>query len=461
MTTTQDATLEPEWHAESVTVAEVLTALSKIRRKFARADAGDDEQPHSRNRVMTLVAVTANEGDEKRALQACRAITVHHPSLVIVIREQPTVVRGRMDASIATDTHQSSAGVAVQCEIVTLHVSLAAGEHLAPLVDPLLLSGVPTYLWWLGTPPFGTRGFTDALKIGDALVVDSAHFDRPYHSFLGLADVAARSHEHLGIADIQWQRLAPWREMIAQFFEPKDRRLFMQGIAEVGVDYVGVGRGNRIGAALLIGWFSSALGWKIERAVGGSGGVGAAHFMVAGNRLLEVAFRPVSKTHLSQGEISAVRIGGASGGRTFQLSILRDPERSHRLGAEGAAMEFSELHASGEDDAGAEVAERKAAQHRETLLQIRDMLHHTATGDLPGDGGAKNPTVLARDRRHTDNAAVLLTMIDIGGAETLRHVQHVDAEDGAALLLELLSTGAHDAVYDRSLGAAAELMRAL
>jgi hypothetical protein len=107
------------------------------------------------------------------------------------------------------------------------------------------------------------------------------------------------------------------------------------------------------------------------------------------------------------------------------------------------------------------VAERKAAQHRETLLKIRDMLHHTATGDLPGDGGAKNPTVLARDRRHADNAAILLTMIDIGGAETLRHVQHVAPEDEGTLLLELLSTGAHDAVYDRSLAAAADLMRAL
>jgi glucose-6-phosphate dehydrogenase assembly protein OpcA len=461
MSTPQDAKLEPHWHAEGVTVAEVLTALSDIRRKFAHVDVSEDDQPHSRNRVMTLVAVATNDADEKRALAACRAITVHHPSLVIVIREQPTIARGRMNASIATDTHQSSAGLPVQCEIVTLHVSLAAGEHLAPLVDPLLLSGVPTYLWWLGTPAFGTRGFTEALKTGDALVVDSAHFDRPYNSFLGLADVAASSHQHLGIADFQWQRLAPWREMIAQFFEPKDRRLFMQGIAEVGVDYVGEGRGNRIGAALLIGWFSSALGWKLERAVGGGGGVGAAHFMVAGNRLLEVAFRPVQKADLSQGAISAVRIGGASGGRTFQLSILHDPERAHRLGAEGAAMEFKELHPSGEDHAGAEVAERKAAQHRETLLKIRDMLHHTNTGDLPGDGSLKNPTVLARDRRHTDNAAILLTMIDIGGAETLRHVQHVDAEDEAALLLELLSTGAHDAVYDRSLAAAAELMRAL
>jgi hypothetical protein len=83
-----------------------------------------------------------------------------------------------------------------------------------------------------------------------------------------------------------------------------------------------------------------------------------------------------------------------------------------------------------------------------------------ATGDLPGDEQRRSSTVLARERRRGENH-VLLTMIDIGGAETLRHVQQVDIEDEATLLLKLLSTGANDTVYTRSLTAAAELMRAL
>jgi glucose-6-phosphate dehydrogenase assembly protein OpcA len=462
MSTTENTKPDSDWHGQGVTIAEVLTALNDIRRKFARVAAGDEEQPHSRNRVMTLVALAAGDGEERRALRACRAIAIHHPSLAIVVRDQPDVASGRMDAWISTDTHQSASGVPLQFELITLHIGHAAGEHLAPLVDPLLLSGVPTYLWWLGTPPFGTRGFLDVLKIGDALVIDSTQFERPYHSFLALAELDQSAHRQLGVADFQWQRLAPWREMIAQFFEPKDRRLFMSGIGELGIDYVGDGRGNRIAAALLIGWFASALGWKMQRAVGGTGGVVAAYFEAAGNRSLEVAFRPVPKAHLTQGEVSAVRITGASGGTTFQLSIQRDPERPRQVGPDGGAGEFRQLHSSGgDDDAGAEVAERKAAQHREMLLKNREALHHSATGDLPGEVTVRNPTVLARDRRHGDNSLVLLTMIDIGGAETLRHVQHVESEDEATLLLELLSTGAHDAVYARSLAAAAELMRAL
>jgi len=54
-----------------------------------------------------------------------------------------------------------------------------------------------------------------------------------------------------------------------------------------------------------------------------------------------------------------------------------------------------------------------------------------------------------------------LTQIDLGDAETLRLVQNIESQDEPTLLLELLSTGAHDPVYMRSLGAAAKLMRAL
>jgi glucose-6-phosphate dehydrogenase assembly protein OpcA len=455
------STLVVAWHGEAVTIGDVLTALSGIRRKYAQTEAGDDQHPHPRNCVMTLVAVATNETDEQRAQRAIVAISDHHPSLAIVVCEEPHVRTGRIDASITTHALSPSSVNQAQCELVSLRVQGAPAAHLATLLDPLLLGDVPAYLWWLDTPPFGNKELRDALKICDALVVDSARFDRPYHSFLGLADLAVKADRHLGLADFQWARLLPWREALAQFFEPKERRSYVSGIAEVGVDYVGDGRGNRIAAALLIGWFASAFGWKVERAVGGGGGVVVAHFGVQGGRHLEVAFRSVPKSNLTSGEVSAVRVGGAAGGRTFKLTIQRDPERRHRLTSEVGPTEFRpQHHAGGEDDAGREVAERQATRQREMLLRNRDALHHTATGDLPGEPGHTS-NVLARERRRGDNQMLLLTMIDIGGEDTLRHVQRVEPEDEATLLLELLSTGARDPVYARSLAAAAELMRAL
>ncbi len=454
------ATPDVAWHAEAVTIGDVASALSGIRRKFAQTDAGGDEHPRARNCVMTLVAVAGNSADEARAQRASIAIAAHHPHMAIVLCEEVNVRTGRIDASIGTHELTLSSTVHAQCEVVSLHVRGAAGEHLAALVDPLLLSGVPVYLWWLDTPPFRTRELLDAVRICDALVVDSARFDRPYESFLGLADLALGVHRQLGVADLQWARLEAWREAIAEFFEPKERRSYMAGIAEVGIDYVGKGRGNRIAAAMLIGWLASALDWKVRRAVGGTGGVLVAHFETEGGRQLEVAFRSVPKTDLAQGEVSAIRISGASAGRTFQLSVQRDPERRHRLTSDVGPSELRYRHRpGGDDEAGLEVALRTATRDREVLQRNREALHHMATGALPGDEG-HSTTVLTRERRLGENH-VLLTMIDIGGAETLRHVQRVDNEDEATLLLKLLSIGAHDPVFARSLAAAADLMGAL
>ena len=447
------------WRGESASVGDVLNALTEIRAKFAHEEAGDSEHPHPRNCVMTLVAVASSEAEERRAQRVCRLIAAQHPAQLIVVRDQPELRGGKIEATISTDVQRPESADAIQSELVTLRVRGAAGDHLAALVDPLLVSGVQTFLWWVGTPPFGKPELAEALRICDALVVDSARFDAPYRSFMGLAEQALGGHHRLGVADLQWSRLRPWREMIAQFFTPDARRPFINGISEIGIEYSGEGRGNRIAAALLTGWMASTLGWKLQKAAAGAGGVVAAHYAAEGWRPVEVAYRSVPKARLASGEVATVRLGGASGGSTFHLSIQRDPERGRVVEPETA---YREIHRpGGEDEAGLELAERRAEWHRDVLHESREALHHAATGEAPGESMPRRPTVFTRERRRDDNSLVLLTMIQIGEGDTLRHVQQVDPEDEAALVLDLLPSGTHDPVFLRSLGAAAELMRSL
>lgn len=451
---------EPEvvWRGADVTIGEVLDALDAIRKKFASQEAADDELPHARNCVLTLIAVASDDQEERRAQRVCRMIGAQHPAQAIVIRDQAELRGGHIEASISTDVQRPQSACAVECELVTLRVRGGAGEHIDALIDPLLMSGVPTYLWWVGTPPFGTRELDGALSVVDALVVDSARFDAPYHSFLGLARLAVNRHQKLGVADFQWSRLSPWRETVAQFFSPVERRPFLGGISGVGIDYAGDGRGNRIAAALMAGWMASALGWKLKSAAAGGGGVVAAHYVTEGWRPVEVSFRSVPKARLSPGELSTLRIIGAAGGQTFNVSVQRDPERAPSSGGSG----YSSMHRpGGEDEAGLELAERRSEWHRDVLHENREALHHTATGQPPGDSTPRLPSVFTRERRRDDSALILLTMIEIGGGETLRHVQRVDPDDDAALLIDLLAGGSHDAVFNRSLAAAAELMRAV
>jgi len=446
-----------DWHGEDVTIEDVLNALNRVRHSFARAEAGEEDQPHPRNCVMTLVSVAPNSVEETRAILASTAIAKDHPSLAIVVRDEPRVRSGRIDASVMAHPIDPQNNPA-PCELVVLRVQGAAGAHLAGLVDPLLVSGVPVYLWWLSTPPFGSAELNDSLRICDALVVDSSRFERPYNSFLALSDIAHKSHPHMGLGDLQWERLSPWRETTAQFFAPASRRHLMNGVSEIGIDYAGEGRGNRIGAAMLAGWFASSLGWKLQHAAGGGGGVVAAIYQAEGWRPVQFAFRSVPKAHVMPGEVSALRIAGTSAGQSFSLSIQRDPERARR--PEDAR--FADLHLTGgEDDAGNELAQRKASRHLGVVEQNRESLHHTSTGDAPGESLPARPKVLASERRRQDTSDVLLTMIDIGDAETLRHVQRVPPEDEAAILQRVLFMGARDPVFSRSLIAAAELMRAI
>ena len=452
------ATVAPEsgpvWHGADVTIRDVLNTLAEIRVKFARAEVGDDEHGHPRNCVMTLVAVAATEADERLAQRAYVAIGKEHPAQAIVIREEAPLRGRHLEAWIGTDVQQPATACAIECEIVTLHVRGAAADHLDALVDPLLVSGVPTYLWWTGNPPFRKRELLDALRVCDGLVVDSARFDEPYTSFLGMARLLKVAHHRLGLADLQWSRLRPWREVIAQFFSPSDRREFLSGISTIGIDYAGEGRGNRIAAALVTGWIAGSLGWKLKRAVAGSGGVVLAEYK-AGWRSVEVNFRSVVNEHLAPGEVGAVRIAGSSRGTTFRLTVRHDPER--RRPQPDAA--YRTLHPTGgEDEAGMEIAARRAEWHRDVLHENLSSLHYTATGDAPGESRPSHPVVMSFERRRPDSTRVLLTLIEIGEGEPLRHVQQLEAQDEAALLLDLLSTGTHDEVFNRSLAEASELV---
>ncbi|HYM67663.1 MAG TPA: glucose-6-phosphate dehydrogenase assembly protein OpcA, partial [Patescibacteria group bacterium] len=383
------------WRYEGQSMRDVLVALAAIRTRFALAEAGDAEHAHPRNFVMTLVAIAANEAEERVARRACRMILEQHPAQAIIVRDQPSLEAGMLEANIATEVNRPETASAAQYELLTLHVRGASGDHLAELLEPLLDSGVPTYLWWVGTPPFGKRAFDEALRTSDELVVDSARFESPYLSFLSLARLVTSPQRHQGVADFQWSRLRPWRESIAQFFGPADRRPLMRGISGVGVDYAGEARGNRIAASLLIGWLASTLGWQLQRAAGGTGGVVAAHYLAPGSKPIEVNFRSVPRASLASGEIMAVRLSGAAGGRTFNLSIQRDPERPRRIGSD---VGFNPLHQpEGGDEAGLELAARRAEWHRDVLHENIDALHHTATGDAPGESVPKHPTVFNRD----------------------------------------------------------------
>jgi glucose-6-phosphate dehydrogenase assembly protein OpcA len=314
---------EQVWRGVDVRIAEVLEQLTRLQISGAREQLRGSPHVPTRNSVLDVIVVASDPAEAERATQVIEELAAHHPCRSVVVLDEPGGGESRIDATVTAVTHPLVTGAARQYEQVFLRARGPAADHIPSLVDALLLPDVVTFVWWTGSPPVGQERFSATLAAADVLLLDSARFLRPYESFAAFAKHAPAAAS-TAFGDFHWARLQPWREALAQFFNPPDRRAFLRGIGAVGIDYVAEGRGNRSAAAMLTGWLDGALGWKLQRAAAGKGGTVACHFLSAGGHPVEVDMRPVELEGLTAGEIAAVRVEAVARGQTCRLQVVRD-----------------------------------------------------------------------------------------------------------------------------------------
>lgn len=305
--------VKPAWRGTDVGVDEVLQQLKALRVRTAGP----------RSSVLDLIIIASDLAEAESAAAAVETVAMHHPCRALVIVVEPSAGASRIDATITQRAAPEPGDEGRVHEQVFLRVRGPAAEQIPSLVDPFLLPDVATYLWWTGSPPVRAARFRAALEAADVVLLDSAHFERPSESFTVLAEAAAGSAKTV-FGDFHWARLQPWREVLAQFFNPVERRGFLRDIGSVGVDYIGEGRGNRSAAILLAGWLGSALGWRLKSSAAGKGGVLAAHFASPDGHPVEVALRLVAREGFAVGEITGLRVDAVSQGHTCKVHALRD-----------------------------------------------------------------------------------------------------------------------------------------
>jgi glucose-6-phosphate dehydrogenase assembly protein OpcA len=316
--------VKPAWRGVDVTVDEVLGQLRALRVGAAGP----------RSSVLDVIIIASDLAEAEPAAAAVATLAMHHPCRALVILDEPGTGASRIDATITERAAPEPGDRGRVHEQVFLRVQVPAAEHIPSLVDPFLLPDLATYLWWTGSPPLRAARFLAALEAADVLLLDSARFERPYESFTALAELAAGSARTV-FGDFHWSRLQPWREVLAQFFKPSDRRGFLRDIGAVGIDYIGEGRGNRSAAILLAGWLGSALGWRLKTSAAGKGGVVAAHFASPDGHPVELALRPVAMEGFAAGEITGLRVDAVSEGHTCQVHALRDEADNGHVMVEG------------------------------------------------------------------------------------------------------------------------------
>ena len=308
------------WAAAAVEVADVASRLSGIRADLAREETEDPTRPHTRDAVMNVIVCGESPGPVMRAARAMRTLAVHHPSRTIVVIAEDRGV-GAVDAEVESESHVLMGSAQIAYEQAVLKTPRAALDNLFTFAAPLLLSDVPTYLWWTG--PGGMDGRIRRAAVAcQALIVDSATFAEPRLTVVALARLRSEGRPRLG--DLHWGRTLAWREALAQVFNPAARRPYLNGVESVEIRY-DAAPGGFTAAALLAGWLSDRLGWRVEEVTGAASGPIQAR-LAARRRAVSLSAIPGGAAEEGLGTLERVRLTASRRGRRLELELHRRPE---------------------------------------------------------------------------------------------------------------------------------------
>jgi glucose-6-phosphate dehydrogenase assembly protein OpcA len=229
---------ELTWFGEDVCLADVDTALARLRAQAAAETAS------MRTSVMTHLAWVPPAWVEP-ARAALEGMAELHPSRTILLFPEPDAADNRIDARAEVqrwEVPDTDRGLVTEVVELTLRGSRAKAP--ASIVEPLLISDLPVFLRWRGEPAWGAPELEQLVDVTDRLIVDSTEWDDVPGAYGRLGELFPRC----AASDIAWARTSRWRAHLATLWPT---------IAEVRTVRV---RGTAAQAWLLCGWLRSRLG---------------------------------------------------------------------------------------------------------------------------------------------------------------------------------------------------------
>lgn len=228
-----------------------------VQQLWREAQGEDADATVMKVRTLNLLIVVPEALAGAPIFRAIDKVAVQHPGRTITM----VVTEGTEDprAQVAIACRVGDGGKQVCGEQITV-MSGAGGAPLPSIAAALLLPGVPTFLWWLGNPAFGSPLFETFVESADRVVVDSRTWDAPLRVLPELAEAIVRQ-PYIAFTDLQWTALTPWRRQTTQCFDLPQALPYLERLSEVTIEH-GPAEGDRIMALLFVGWLATRLGWQ-------------------------------------------------------------------------------------------------------------------------------------------------------------------------------------------------------
>jgi glucose-6-phosphate dehydrogenase assembly protein OpcA len=253
---------DTRWSAQDTSPGAIEAALRNML--FERHQESESYVPA---RALNLVCIVDKAWSGEIA-NRLRGVGRYHASRTIVLQVDPG--RQTLDAvaTIASDVHPQAGEFALLRETVIVDVGERHLSGLDTIVDPLVVSDLPTLMW----SPHGHHDAIESLKpLSQVILLDSV--DEPdVHEGLQRAQSLA---DDLYVVDLAWLRSTPWRERVAATFDTQRLRPDLALMSGVTVRH---NPDSTAAAMLLVGWLASRLSWSVARLVTQDGSlVGSAH----------------------------------------------------------------------------------------------------------------------------------------------------------------------------------------
>lgn len=284
-----------------------------------------------RANTLNLLAVARTDKDARLISEAVARQRDFLPSRTIILLahdlDDEDIIASGFEVHLELREQHGAGRSSPLFETILIQASTGSVESLSSLVSPLLIPELPDILWWPGGDFSRNALFLDLQRIVDRVIVDSAQLGRDTTGVASLRDLIDTDEANAPIVgDFAWLRLAPWRQLIAQFFDPADVQESLATIDEIAISYADVredGSSGFASALLIVGWLGSRLGWEIvdplERRR--TGGWSAPLRSRSGGRGREIALRLLPDKS-PQARFSLRRVQIVSGGDAPGMFVI-------------------------------------------------------------------------------------------------------------------------------------------
>jgi glucose-6-phosphate dehydrogenase assembly protein OpcA len=274
-----------------------------------------DGRPLARTLLLNLIVFAPDEAALDRARDVVVALTGRQPARAILVAADERSPEAGIDAWVSLYCTTPLSGSAEVCgEHITLTARGTAILDLPGTILPLLLTDVPVFLWWQSGDPLTHPAFGSLARAVDRVILDSLTLPTPMTTIGHIAQVFADAHFPAILSDLSWARLATWRYLTAQIFDPQAVRPYLNAVTRARILYY---EGPAVMAWLFGGWLASRLEWKPLMDDAAPPDAGRMQF--AGGQTIELAAAPLGVE--SPGYLAGVHLT-AHDGATFEVMRL-------------------------------------------------------------------------------------------------------------------------------------------